>query len=93
MKPDEFYVVTGDDVDALRRENELLSFENQYLRSRIAEMQREVDRLAVVEAQLAAYQGAYHDLRWLLRRMSKSPVGPVLDRFGGWQALKQRHLR
>ncbi len=91
MKRDEFYVPDQDDVPALRLENELLAYENQYLTSRIAEMEREADRLRVVEEQVEVYRVAYHDLRWLLRRLSSSPVGPLLRRWRGWRQLQERH--
>ena len=32
-----------DDLDALRRENELLTLENNYLKTRLAELQRELE--------------------------------------------------
>lgn len=89
--PDEFYVATEDDVTALRLENELLAYENQYLSSRAAEMEREVERLQVMEAQIEVYKTAYHDLRWLLRRLSGSPIGPLLNRWRGWRELQRRH--
>ena len=92
MNREEFYVPTADDVDALRLENELLAFENSYVKSLLAEAERESDRLRVAEEQIAVYRVAYHDLRWLLRRLSSSPLGPILRRWSGWRELINRHM-
>jgi chromosome segregation ATPase len=95
---DDFYVPT--DVDALRMENELLTFEVRCLKARLGEPERQLrdlkdrlasseDRLASSEAQLKRVE---EDLVWLLRRLAKSPFARLLRLRHGYRVLEQRYL-
>lgn len=87
-----------DDIDRLRMENELLAFEVLYLKSRIAEYDRTgatpitTHETAVSEQSLQRYEDALKDLRWILRRIDRSPLGWVLRRRSGFASLKDRWL-
>ncbi len=97
MPKDDFYTPT--DADALRMENELLTLEVRFLKTRLAETERLEGRLeeskcsiARLESRLAEAERAQQDLILLLRRLANSPLGWFLERRGGFRVLKQRYL-
>ncbi len=104
MSKDDFYTPT--DADALRMENELLAFEVRFLKTRLAETERLESRLKESEARLeesersvarlrdrlAEAERAEQDLILLLRRLSNSPLGWLLERRRAFRTLKQRYL-
>lgn len=89
MPEDEFY--TPDDLDLLRMENELLTFEVRFLRSRLgyqgpgAVSSASLNRLAHLEE-------AERDLVLLLRRMSSGVPGRVLRVKKEFRVLEERYL-
>ena len=86
MSESDFYTPT--DIDLLRMENELLAFEVRFLRARLGESKAgrsPVDQLSHLEE-------AEHDLQLLLRRMGKSPLGPLFRRTTNFRVLEQRYL-
>ena len=103
MSKDDFYKPT--DIDALRMENELLTFEVRFLktqlteaeqlRSRLAEAEQLRSRLAKAEqlrSRLAKAERAEQDLVLLLRRLANSPLGWFFRRKKGFRVLEQRYL-
>ena len=50
-----------DDIDALRRENELLALENDYLKTRIAGLEQELERLRPADEAAQVDQPADED--------------------------------
>lgn len=90
MPEDEFYTPT--DIDMLRMENELLSFEVRFLRSRLDFTQKGPASSASMN-RVAYLEEAERDLILLIRRMATSPVGPALRLLAGFRTLEQRYLR
>jgi hypothetical protein len=66
LPKDDFYKPT--DIDALRMENELLTFEVRFLKTQLAEAEQFRSRLAKAER-------AKQDLVLLLRRLANSLLG------------------
>lgn len=128
LSEDDFHL--PEDVEVLRRENELLALENQLLRARVgswvsrADAQKQIDRAVRAEREkgreavhrtrekyeadkaerrarfasvpherLRQYQKAEADLGWLVGRLDGSPLGVLLRRRPGWQALVERSRR
>jgi len=86
LSESDFYSPT--DIDLLRMENELLAFEVRFLRARLGESKvgrSPADRLSHLEE-------AEHDLQLLLKRMGKSPLGPLFRRTTNFRVLRQRYL-
>lgn len=77
------------DADALRMENELLAFEIQFLKSKLAEQSR---RQAAGGVSGAEERRAVDDLRWVLRRLEGTPLRYALRRRPGYQTLVDRWL-
>ncbi len=76
------------DPEALRMENELLAFENQFLKAKLAEQAR------VTGGGVSGPQDrrAVDDLRWVLRRLEGTPLKFALRRRPGYQVLVDRWL-
>ena len=97
MPKDDFYTPT--DIDALRMENELLTFEVRFLKAQLAEAERLKNRLdesehcaAQLRSRLAQAERAEQDLVLLLRRLAKGPVGWFLGTRQNFRILEQRYL-
>ena len=90
MSESDFYTPT--DIDLLRMENELLAFEIRFLRARLAG--NNVGRSSVTTPgdRLAHLEEAEHDLQLLLKRMGRSPLGPLFRRTTNFGPLEQRYL-
>lgn len=89
MPDNEFYTPT--DMDALRMENELLAFEVRFLKARMAQPGK-LRGSSTSLNRLSSLEEAERDLVLLLRRMSTSPLGPVLRRSKSFRTLEQRYL-
>jgi hypothetical protein len=90
LSRDDFYAPT--DLDMLRMENELLAFEVRFLRAHLGlGVARRPGSLAS-PARLSYLEEAERDLVLLLRRMSASPLGPVLRVSGSFRTLVKRYL-
>ncbi len=105
MPIDDFYTPT--DIDALRMENELLTFEARYLRgqlsARVAEHEHSTTELksrleesersvGQLRSRLAEAERAEQDLVLLLRRLAKGPLGWFLGTRQNFRILEQRYL-
>lgn len=90
LPPDAFF--TPDDVDALRMENELLSFEVRFLRARLG-LAGKGTGANVSMNRLSHLEEAENDLVLLVRRLSTSPLGPLLRRSGNFRTLEERYLQ
>jgi hypothetical protein len=86
LSESDFYTPT--DIDLLRMENELLAFEVRFLKARLG--QPKVGRSPA--DQLAHLEEAEHDLQLLLKRIGKSPLGPLFRRTTNFEVLEQRYL-
>lgn len=86
------------DLDKLRMENELLTFEVEYLRNVVAEKGRSGRQAAAGNAleisseEKEELNQARSDLRWVLRRLDRSPIGWILRRRQGFASLTNRWL-
>lgn len=99
------------DLEALRMENELLSYEVLHLRARLKDADRDwqqkmrvartaakkekakaARQMAQLEKRAAELQQAKDDIRWLLNRLDKSFVGPVMRYRPGFRNLLARHM-
>ena len=83
MSKDDFYKPT--DIDALRIENELLTFEVCFLKTQLTEAEQLRSRTAKAEC-------AEQDLVLLLRRLANSPLGWFFRLKKGFRVLEQRYL-
>lgn len=97
MPSEDFYTPT--DIDVLRMENELLSFEVRFLKAQIAQTEHLKARLTECEHQLeeskrtaARLEGTEKDLVWLLRSLVSSPLGSFLRLKRSFRTLEQRYL-
>ena len=97
MREDDFYTPT--DIDALRMENELLTFEVRFLKAQLAEVERLKSRLEESErsatqlrSQLAEAERAEQDLVLLLRRLAKGPLGWFYGSRQNFRILERRYL-
>ena len=97
MPKDDFYTPT--DLDALRMENELLTFEVRFLKAQLAEVERLKGRLEESErsatqlrSRLAEAERAEQDLVLLLRRLAKGPLGWFYGSRQNFRILEQRYL-
>jgi regulator of replication initiation timing len=115
LPEEDFYTPT--DTDALRRENELLALEVNFLRDRLAEAEHSSQELrirlteseeattrlrrrlgkdeqsSISPSRKAQLESAERDLSILLKRLSDSPLGPLLRLRKGYRNLEQRHLK
>ena len=89
MPDNEFY--TPDDIDLLRMENELLAFEVRFLKARLGQPAK-ITGSSTSLNRLAYLEDAERDLVLLLRRLSGSPVGPVLRRSQRFRTLEQKYI-
>ena len=99
MPKDDFYTPT--DIDALRMENELLAFEVRFLKTQLAEAEREQlkSRLeesersaAQLRSRLAEAERAEQDLVLLLRRLAQGPLGWFFGTRQNFRILERRYL-
>ena len=97
MPKDTFYTPT--DLDALRMENELLTFEVRFLKAQLAEVERLKTRLEESErsatqlrSRLAEAERAEQDLVLLLRRLAKGPLGWFYGSRQNFRILERRYL-
>ena len=97
MPKDDFYTPT--DIDALRMENELLTFEVRFLKAQLAEGERLKSRLEESErsatqlkSRLAEAERAEQDLVLLLRRLAKGPLGWFYGSRQNFRILERRYL-
>lgn len=90
MSESEFY--TPDDLDLLRMENELLTFEVRFLRARLGASGSGPGPSSTSLNQLARLEEAERDLVLLLRRMSRGVPGRVLRLKSEFRALEERYL-
>ncbi len=91
MPENDFYTPT--DLDMLRMENELLTFEVRFLRSRLGMGEAGRPGAALSPARLSRLEEAESDLVLLVRRMSESPLGMPLRSIPHFRALEERYLR
>ena len=97
MPKDDFYTPT--DLDALRMENELLTFEVRFLKAQLAEVERLKSRLEESErsatqlrSRLAEAERAEQDLVLLLRRLAKGPLGWFYGSRQNFRILERRYM-
>ena len=106
MSRDDFYTPT--DIDALRMENELLTFEARFLRShlaeRVAERVKELERHAAglkdrleeserrLEESEREAERAEQDIVLLLQRLANSPFGWFFGTKQNFRILERRYL-
>ena len=97
MPKDDFYTPT--DLDALRMENELLTFEVRFLKAQLAEVERLKTRLEESErsatqlrSRLAEAERAEQDLVLLLRRLAKGPLGWFYVSRQNFRILERRYF-
>jgi hypothetical protein len=97
LPKDDFYTPT--DTDALRMENELLTFEVRFLKAQLAEVERLKSRLEESErsatqlrSRLAEAERAEQDLVLLLRRLAKGPLGWFYGSRQNFRILERRYL-
>ena len=89
MPDNDFYTPT--DIDVLRMENELLAFEVRFLKARQARFGTSPGSSTSLN-RMSRLEEAETDLKLLLRRMSRTPLAPVLRRSGNYRTLEQRYL-
>lgn len=89
MSENDFYTPT--DLDVLRMENELLAFEVRFLRARLG-LSGKMPGSSASLHRLSHLEEAENDLVLLLKRMSSSPLGPVLRLRGSFRTLEQRYV-
>lgn len=89
MPEDEFY--KPDDLDLLRMENELLTFEVRFLRARLSYQGPGATSSASLN-RLAHLEEAETDLVLLLRRMSSGVPGRILRLKKAFRVLEERYL-
>jgi hypothetical protein len=102
---DEFYIPT--DMDALRMENELLSFEVRFLKTQLSAREEEAERsvaqlqshleesehsAARLRNRLAEAERAEQDLVVLLRHMANRPFGWYFGLKRNFRTLEERNL-
>jgi hypothetical protein len=97
LPKDDFYTPT--DIDALRMENELLTFEVRFLKAQLAEVEQLKGRLEESERsatqlrnRLAEAERAEQDLVLLLRRLAKGPLGWFYGSRQNFRILERRYL-
>lgn len=89
MSEGDFYTPTNTDV--LRMENELLAFEVRFLRTQLGLGEKKSGPLTS-PARLSYLEDLERDLVLLVRRMSTSPLGPILRVSGNFRTLEQRYI-
>lgn len=82
-----------EDQEILAMENDLMAHEVRFLRSRIAELERESRQERRVEHdRLRQLQKAESDLRWFVQRLGESPLGWAFRLWPGFRTLESRYL-
>lgn len=89
MSQNDFYTPT--DVDMLRMENELLTFEVRFLRARLGWSAKGAGTSSSL-SRISHLEEAETDLVLLLRRLGNSPLGPLLRRRKNFRAMEERYL-
>ncbi len=90
MSESNFYAPT--DIDMLRMENELLTFEVRFLRAQLGLGSEKRLGSATSLARLSHLEDAERDLVLLVRRMATSSLGVPLRLNGGFRTLERRYL-
>ncbi len=90
MSESEFY--TPDDLDLLRMENELLTFEIRFLKARLGSSGSGPGSSSTSLNQLARLEEAERDLVLLLRRIDTSPLGVAARLRINFQVLRSHYL-
>ena len=90
MPENKFYTPT--DMDRLRMENELLSFEVRFLKARSGG-QPEIAGSPISLSRLTHLEEAETDLKLLLRRIQNSPLGPIARTNNNFRTLNERYLK
>lgn len=88
MTQNNFYTPT--DIDLLRMENELLTFEVRFLKARLNGSTDGAPRTSL--SRIQHLEEAEKDLELLIRRLATSPLGRVLRRSGNFRTLEQRYV-
>lgn len=89
MSEDDFYTPT--DLEKLRMENELLTFEVRFLRTRLGWAGKGPGS-SVSLNRLARLEEAETDLVLLVGRLARSPLGPLLRLRRSFRTLEQRYV-
>jgi len=89
LSESDFYTPT--DLDVLRMENELLTFEVRFLRAHLG-LGKRPGSLAS-PSRLSHLEEAERDLVLLVRRMASSPLAPALRLNRSFRTLESRYLR
>jgi len=89
LPEDSFYTPT--DIDKLRMENELLSFEVRYLKARLGRSGKDLGSVTPL-SRISYLAEAKGDLILLLRRLGSSPLGPVFRLTREFRTLEDRYL-
>jgi hypothetical protein len=82
---------TPSDLDLLRMENELLSFEVRFLRARLG-VSGALSGASTSLNRMSHLEEAERDLVLLVRRMSTSALGPALRLRKSFRTLEERYL-
>lgn len=90
MPNEDFYTPT--DIDALRMENELLSFEVRFLKAQIAQTDRLKARITECEHQLERSEQVEKDFILLLRRLAHSRFAPFFRLRRSFRDLERQYL-
>jgi len=90
LSKDDFYTPT--DIDALRMENELLTFEVSFLKAQVAEVVRLENQLKESERSVTRLESAEEDLVWLLRVLGSSRLRWFFGLKQELRVLEQRYL-
>ena len=93
MSENDFYTPTN--IDLLRMENELLTFEIRFLKARLAGSAQVPSSTATGStsmSRLVHLEEAENDLVLLVRRLGSSPLGPVLRRSANFRTLEARYV-
>jgi len=90
LSESEFY--TPDDLDLLRMENELLTFEIRFLKARLGSSGSGPGSSSTSLNQLARLEEAERDLVLLLRRIDTSPLGVAARLRINFQVLRSHYL-
>ena len=90
MAENEFYTPT--DLDRLRMENELLAFEVRFLKARSVGAP-ELAGSPISLSRMTHLEEAETDLKLLLSRIKKSPLGPVARTNRNFRTLEDRYLK
>jgi hypothetical protein len=86
---------TVDELARLQMENELLNLEVGHLRARLKTLDQlrgsEEDPLRRLKELQKRHDDTLHDLRRLLRRLNRSPAGPLCRQWKGFRVLLDRY--